>query len=96
VEIVWAAPARRDLRAHLVYLAERSPQAARRAQTAIREAVERLADFPHSGRPGRLEGTRELVIVGTPYLVVYRTREGSLRILRVLHGAQDWPPRNPL
>lgn len=61
---------------------------------AIREAVERLADFPQRGRPGRLEGTRELVIVGTPYLAVYRTGETSVRILRVLHGAQDWPPHD--
>jgi plasmid stabilization system protein ParE len=92
VEIVWTAPARRDLRAHLVYLAERSPLAARKTHAAIREAVERLADFPQRGRPGRLEGTRETVVAGTPYLVVYRTRETSRRILRVLHGAQDWPP----
>jgi addiction module RelE/StbE family toxin len=92
VEIVWTAPARRDLRSHLVYLAERSPAAARKAQAAIREAVEHLADFPQRGRPGRLEGTRELVIAGTPYVVVYRTRETSLRILRLLHGAQEWPP----
>jgi len=61
--------------------------------SAIREAVERLADFPHRGRPGRLEGTRELVVAGTPYLVVYRTKGTSLRILRLLHGAQDWPPQ---
>lgn len=95
MEIVWSVPARRDLRAHLVYLAERSPTAARMTRSTIREAVERLADFPNRGRPGRVEGTRELVIVGTPYLVVYRTRATSVRILRHLHAAQEWPPPSP-
>ncbi|HVC34011.1 MAG TPA: type II toxin-antitoxin system RelE/ParE family toxin [Chloroflexota bacterium] len=92
MRIIWTRPARSDLRAHILYLAERSPGAARRVQAAIREAVEQLADYPNRGRPGRYEGTRELVLAGLPYLVVYRVRESTLRILRVLHGAQDWPP----
>ncbi len=92
MEIFWTAPARRDLRAHLVHLAERRPTAARKMHSAIREAVERLADFPDRGRPGRPAGTRELVIAGTPYLVVYRTKETSLRLFRELHDAQGWPP----
>ena len=56
------------------------------------EAVERLVDFPHRGRQGRREGTRELVISGLPYIVVYRVRDASIRILRVFHAAQNWPP----
>lgn len=93
--IVWAASSLRDLRAHLAYLAERNPAAARRAQTAIREAVERLAEYPHRGRPGRYEGTRELVIGGLPYVVVYIAGDGEITILRVLHAAQAWPPATP-
>lgn len=93
MRIVWTAPARQDLRSHVLYVAERNPDAARKLQASVRHAVETLADHPNRGRPGRFEGTRELVIVGYPYLVVYRVREESVRILRVLHGAQDWPPK---
>ena len=52
-----------------------------------------LAEFPLQGRPGRLPNTRELVIVGTPYLLVYRVTRERIDILRVVHGAQRWPPR---
>ena len=92
MRIIWTAPARRDLRSQVFYVAERNPDAARRLQAAIRQAVEGLADHPNRGRPGRYEGTRELVVAGSPDVVVYRVREVSVRILRVLHGAQDWPP----
>jgi ParE toxin of type II toxin-antitoxin system, parDE len=57
----------------------------------IREQVETLSRFPHSGRLGRIEGTRELVISRTPYIVAYRIAGDTVRILRVLHGARQWP-----
>ena len=47
--------------------------------------------FPEIGRPGRIDGTRELIIQRTPYIVAYRIATKSIRILRVLHGAQMWP-----
>jgi plasmid stabilization system protein ParE len=53
--------------------------------------VEGLARFPEMGRPGRIEGTRELVISRTPYIAAYRILGGTVQILRVLHGAQQWP-----
>ena len=46
-----------------------------------------------NGRLGRVPGTRELVATGTPYLVAYRNRDGDIQVLRVLHGAREWPPR---
>jgi toxin ParE1/3/4 len=57
----------------------------------IRVQVEGLVQFPESGRPGRIEGTRELVIQRTPYIAAYRITGNTVRILRVLHGAQQWP-----
>jgi plasmid stabilization system protein ParE len=50
-----------------------------------------LTQFPEMGRPGRIEGTRALVISGTPYIAAYRIDGEALRILRILHGAQQWP-----
>lgn len=58
---------------------------------AIETAVLCLAEDSHLGRPGRVKGTRELVVNGTPYRVVYRVEAEVVLILRVLHGAQRWP-----
>ena len=57
----------------------------------IARAARRLVDFPESGRPGRIAGTRELVIPRTPYVAAYVVLADRIRILRVLHGAQIWP-----
>ena len=55
--------------------------------------MERLQEFPAIGRPGRVEGTRELVIADTPYIVPYRVEDGVVQIITVLHNAQRWPDR---
>jgi toxin ParE1/3/4 len=59
----------------------------------IVEAAATLSEFPQSGRPGRRSGTRELVVVKTPFLVAYRVRGDLIEILRVLQGARRWPSR---
>jgi plasmid stabilization system protein ParE len=56
--------------------------------SAIALAVQRLDRAPGRGRPGRLRGTRELVVVGTPYIVAYRVHANDIEILTVQHGAQ--------
>ncbi len=60
-------------------------------ETQIAHAVRRLLDFPESGRPVRIEGTRELVIPRTPYVAAYTVTVDRVRILRILHGALIWP-----
>lgn len=57
----------------------------------IRQAVSHLDRQPRMGRLGKLEGTRELVVPGTPFIVVYRVANGVVEILRIIHGAQHWP-----
>jgi plasmid stabilization system protein ParE len=59
----------------------------------IRAAAARLLDHPALGRPGRVPGTRELVVSGTPYILPYRVQGETVQILHVLHGAQRWPER---
>src|SRR5437868_4762505 len=56
-------------------------------------AVDRLAQMPNLGRPGRVPGTRELVVPGTRYVIPYRVRAERLEIIAVFHGRQRWPKR---
>ena len=73
------------------YIDARDPQAANRVIARIADAVEGLRLYPHRGRPGRIAGTRELVIPGTPYIAAYRIVDDAIEILAVLHGARRWP-----
>jgi plasmid stabilization system protein ParE len=76
-------------------IAEDNPAAAARIVLDIRAAVERLSTLPGLGRPGRVAGTREFVVPGTPYIVPYRLTRDIVQIITVLHGAQKWPDRFP-
>lgn len=89
----WTHLAIKDLRALRAYIAEDDPKAAQRMAQRIRQAVEQLREHPGLGRPGRVMGTRELVVNGTPYLVPYRVRGHTVHVLRVYHGARRWPTR---
>jgi toxin ParE1/3/4 len=57
----------------------------------IRQAVSGLSQFPDRGRPGRVAGTRELVISGSPFVVAYRIIDGHVDVLAILHAARQWP-----
>lgn len=75
------------------YIDERSPVAATRVIARIRAAAERLAESPLMGRTGAVPGTREWVVRGLPYIIVYEvsTERGELVVLGVYHGAQIRP-----
>ncbi len=91
--IVWSERAVRHL-AHLrAYIAKDRPSAAEHVAMTILATVELLAEQPGLGRPGRVPGTRELVVPGTPYLVPYRIRGDRLEIVAVFHGRQRWPEK---
>jgi plasmid stabilization system protein ParE len=77
------------------WIAADNPAAAVRMIARIRTAVERLAIVSGAGRPGRVAGTRELVISGTPYIVPYRVKGEAVQIITILHSAQRWPDRFP-
>ena len=68
------------------------PLAAVRMRDQIEQRIELLVDQPRLGRRGRIAGTREMVLSGTPFIVVYRPYRDGVLILRVLHGARRWPP----
>ena len=89
VEIVWSPLARERLREIRAYIAQENPYAAERVATRIVSLVEALRHHTHLGRAGAEPGIRELVIGGTPYIVLYR---GSRVIINtVWHGAQRRP-----
>lgn len=91
MKIVWSHAALGDLKSLRAYIAKDAPAAARAQALAIIAAIEALAAHPQSGRPGRVPGTRELVVANTPYVVPYRVQEGALFVLRVYHSARRWP-----
>ncbi|QSB02468.1 type II toxin-antitoxin system RelE/ParE family toxin [Methylomonas sp. EFPC1] len=91
MKLVWTEPARQDLREIFTYIAEENPNAARRLLAEIKERAILLQDNPQIGRAGRVDGTRELVITGTQYILPYRLKELQIQILAVFHGARLWP-----
>jgi len=91
--LVWLRRTARSLEAIADYIARENRQAAHTTILTIRTAAARLIDNPALGRPGRVLGTRELVVVGTPYILPYRVQGEVIQILHVLHGARQWPER---
>ena len=89
----WTRRAHRRLAEIAVYIEAHNPAAAARVVSAIAKGVERLGREPGRGRPGRIAGTRELVVVGTPYVVAYRIHVNVIEVLTIQHGAQRWPDR---
>jgi toxin ParE1/3/4 len=93
MEIVWRPIALEDLEQARQYVAEHNPRAADRQWARILTAVERLAVLPGLGRPGRVEGTRELVVPRTPYIVAYTVIGNEVMILSIIHSSRQWPDR---
>jgi len=91
VQVRWLRRALKNLDEEAAYIARDNQEAAARVVEHIATSVARLASHPASGRPGRVPGTRELVVSGTPYIVPYRVRGETIEILRVFHGARRWP-----
>lgn len=89
MRLTWSAFALSDRGAIFTFIESENPAAAVLVDERIVVAVRRLIDFPASERVGRIAGTRELVISGTPYVAAYTIAEATIRILRVLHGAQE-------
>jgi len=91
VRIRWLARALHNLRDASEYIAEENPAAARQLVARIEDSVALLENQPALGRPGRVPGTRELIIPNTPFIVPYRLCEGRIDILRVFHASRRWP-----
>lgn len=95
MNLEWSAFAHDDRNGIFDYIELHDPRAAATIDSRISAQVNALRQFPESGRPGRVDGTRELVIDRTPYIVAYRILGDTVCVLRVLHGSQQWPDAIP-
>ncbi len=91
MEILWLKSAIAMRLAQLDYIAADNPTAAIELDQRIDQQIDRLADHPRMGRAGRVRGTREMIITRTPFIAIYRIKANRIEILRILHGAQQWP-----
>jgi addiction module RelE/StbE family toxin len=89
MQIRWSDAAISDLAKIRRYIANDKPIAARNVAVRIKKTVNALNEHPALGRHGRIEGTRELVVSGLPYIIPYRVKNGIIEILRVFHTAME-------
>jgi len=92
-QIRWLKTALKNFDDEVSYIASDDPEAARLVVRRIAEAVALLATQPAMGRPGRVAGTRELLVPKTRYLIPYRVRRGVIEILRLFHASRRPPTR---
>jgi addiction module RelE/StbE family toxin len=93
MQVQWTTPAAQDLEEIALYIQRDSESAAEAVAKTLFDAANSLDLFPAKGRMGRIPGTRELVIPGLPYIVVYWVRRTTIQILHIYHGARNWPAK---
>jgi toxin ParE1/3/4 len=91
MRVRWTTPARKQLVSAYEYIAQDNRRAAARTADKIWKNTQLLARHPLIGREGRVAGTRELPVTGTPFIVAYRVARREVEILAVLHAARKWP-----
>ena len=91
IQVRWTEPATRDLEEISEYIRSDRPDAAITVAKTLFDSANDLSLLPGRGRIGRLPGTRKLVVSGLPYIVVYRISGEAIQVLRIYHGARNWP-----
>jgi plasmid stabilization system protein ParE len=91
VKVRWTSLALEDLHNAYEAVVADDPRAAAAMIARIETAVGSLRVFPDGGRPGRVEGTRELVVTGTPFIIPYRTNHRQVEIIALIHAARRLP-----
>ena len=95
MRVRWTTEAADDLERICDYIAESRPESARRVAQSVVERIGTLKTFPNLGRAGRVQGTREIAFPPLPFIAIYEVleKDGEVCVLRILHGAQQWPTR---
>lgn len=89
MKLRWSDEAVEGLKAARAWIAAEDPHAAKRVASRLLDGADRLRTFPHLGRSGRNPATRELVVAGTPFILVYRLDADAITIVALLHHARD-------
>jgi len=93
MRVRWLSQALRNLDEEASYIAQDDPKAAQLVVQRILDSVAMLPEQPGIGRPGRVPGTRELIVLKTRYIVPYRVQSQTIEILRVFHSSRRPPTR---
>ena len=95
MRVRWTTDAADDLERICDYIAESRPDSAQRVAQSVVERIGTLKTFPNLGRDGRVQGTREITFPPLPFVAIYEIleKQGEVWVLRLLHSAQQWPPR---
>lgn len=91
MKVAWTRLAHADLESARRYISEERPSAAVRVIERIENALSAVGRHPEMGRVGRVPGTRELIVPGTPFIIPYRLKAGRVELLAVIHTARRWP-----
>ena len=91
MKIKWLRKSINNLEKIAQYIQQDNPSASLQIVAKIQTSVNQLSEFPFMGRKGRIEGTRELIISNSPYIVIYRVQSNRVEILRILHSSQKFP-----
>jgi addiction module RelE/StbE family toxin len=91
MQVKWLKWALRNLEQARNYVFQDNPTAAQELILKIQNAANQLQNYPFMGKNGRVEGTRELIISNSPYILIYRVKEESVEVLRILHTSKRYP-----
>ncbi|MBD2139875.1 type II toxin-antitoxin system RelE/ParE family toxin [Anabaena sp. FACHB-1250] len=91
MQVKWLRRALRNLEQARNYVFQDNPTAAQELILKIQNAANQLQNYPFMGKNGRVEGTRELIISNSPYILIYRVKEESVEVLRILHTSKRYP-----
>jgi toxin ParE1/3/4 len=91
MQVKWLKWALRNLEQARNYVFQDNPTAAQELIIKIQNAANQLQKYPFMGKNGRVEGTRELIISNSPYILIYRVKEESVEVLRILHTSKRYP-----
>jgi len=91
MRVRWLRKALLNLDHEATYIAQDNPKSAAEFVLLMRDSALMLGQQPNLGRPGRIPGTRELVVANFPYIMPYRVRNDTVEILRIFHTSRKWP-----
>ncbi len=91
MQVKWLHRALRNLEQARNYVFPANPTAAQELIIKIQNAANQLENYPFMGKSGRVEGTKELIISNSPYILIYRVKDESVEIIRILHTSKRYP-----